>query len=248
VTAADTDSPDATDRLYFRQLLAGRDVATTDPLARQMVNFVYLIGDRATGEAVVVDPAYDVQGILDVAATDGMRVTGALATHCHPDHVGGDMMGYEISGVRELLALNPVPIHVQRDEAPWVQRVTGASDSDLVTHNSGDTVQAGEVRIELIHTPGHTPGSQCFFVDGRYLVSGDTLFLEGCGRTDLPGGDPALLYESLTQKLARVPDDAVLFPGHLYSAERSATLGETRRWNFVFKPRTEAEWLAMFGR
>ena len=83
----------------------------------------------------------------------------------------------------------------------------------------------GEVGIELIHTPGHTPGSQCFFVDGRYLVSGDTLFLEGCGRTDLPGGDPALLYESLTQKLAKVPDDAVLFPGHLYSAEPSATMG-----------------------
>jgi glyoxylase-like metal-dependent hydrolase (beta-lactamase superfamily II) len=85
-------------------------------------------------------------------------------------------------------------------------------------------------------------------VDGRYLVSGDTLFLEGCGRTDLPGGDPAKLYESLTQKLAKVPDDAVLFPGHLYSAEPSATLGETRKWNFVFKPKSESEWLAMFGR
>jgi hydroxyacylglutathione hydrolase len=85
-------------------------------------------------------------------------------------------------------------------------------------------------------------------VDGRYLVSGDTLFLEGCGRTDLPGGDAAQLYESLTRKLAKVPDDAVLFPGHLYSAEPSATMGETRQWNFVFKPRSEAEWLAMFGR
>jgi glyoxylase-like metal-dependent hydrolase (beta-lactamase superfamily II) len=238
----------APDRLYFRQLLAGRDVARSDPLARQMVNFIYLVGDRETGEAVVVDPAYDVRGILDVAAADGMKVTRALATHYHPDHVGGDMMGYQISGVRELLALNPVPIHVQSDEAPWVQRVTGASDSDLVRHTSGDAVDVGSVRIELIHTPGHTPGSQCFFVNRRYLVSGDTLFLEGCGRTDLPGGDPAQLYESLTQKLAKVPDDAVLFPGHLYSAEPSATMGETRRWNYVFKPATAGEWLAMFGR
>ncbi|HEX6419217.1 MAG TPA: MBL fold metallo-hydrolase [Acidimicrobiales bacterium] len=239
---------DASDRLYFRQLLAGRDVATSDRLARQMVNFVYLIGDRATGEAVVVDHAYDVRGILDVAAADGMKVTGALATHYHPDHVGGDMMGYQISGVRELLTLDPVPVHVQRDEAPWVQRVTGASESDLVQHDSGNVVTVGDVRIELIHTPGHTPGSQCFLVDGRHLVAGDTLFLEGCGRTDLPGGDAAQLYESLTQKLAKVPDDAVLFPGHLYSAEPSATMGETRRLNFVFKPKTEAEWLALFGR
>jgi glyoxylase-like metal-dependent hydrolase (beta-lactamase superfamily II) len=239
---------DASDRLYFRQLLAGRDVATSDRLARQMVNFVYLIGDRATGEAVVVDPAYDVKGILDVAAADGMKVTGALATHYHPDHVGGDMMGYQIGGVRELLTLNPGPVHVQRDEAPWVQRVTGASETDLVQHDSGDVVTVGDVRIELIHTPGHTPGSQCFLVDGRHLVAGDTLFLEGCGRTDLPGGDAAQLYESLTQKLAKVPDDAVLFPGHLYSAEPSATMGETRRLNFVFKPKTEAEWLALFGR
>jgi glyoxylase-like metal-dependent hydrolase (beta-lactamase superfamily II) len=105
----------------------------------------------------------------------------------------------------------------------------------------------GEIPIELIHTPGHTPGSQCFFVAER-LVSGDTLFLEGCGRTDLPGGDPAQLYESLTTKLAKVPDDAILFPGHLYSAEPSATMEATRKWNFVFKPQSEAEWLAMFGR
>jgi hydroxyacylglutathione hydrolase len=235
------------DRLYFRQLLAGRDVARHDPVARQMVNFVYLIGDRKTGEAVVVDPAYDVAGILAVAAEDDMRVTGALVTHYHPDHVGGQMMGYDIAGVDDLLELNPVPIHVQADEAPWVQRVTGAGDGDLTRHASGDVVDVGDVRIELIHTPGHTPGSQCFFVDSRYLVSGDTLFLEGCGRTDLPGGDPAALYESLTQRLAKVPDDAVLFPGHLYSAEPSATMGVTREWNFVFKPRTEAQWLAMFG-
>ncbi len=239
---------DRSDRLYFRQLLAGRDVARNDPLARQMVNFVYLIGDRATGEALVVDPAYDVAGILEVAATDDMRVTGALVTHYHPDHVGGEMMGYRIAGVDDLLEQNPVPIHVQDDEAPWVQRVTGASNSDLVRHHGGDVVEVGGVRVELIHTPGHTPGSQCFFVDGRYLVSGDTLFLEGCGRTDLPGGDPALLYESLTQRLAKVPDDAVLFPGHLYSPEPSATMGETRQWNFVFKPKTQAQWLAMFGR
>ncbi len=234
------------DRLYFRQLLSGRDFARTDPIARQMVNFVYLVGDRETGEAVVIDPAYSIPDLLDIAAGDGMRLTGALATHYHPDHVGGDMMGYTIAGVRELLALAPMKIHVQAEEAEWVKRVTGASDSDLATHASGDTVMVGEIPINLIHTPGHTPGSQCFFVDNR-LVAGDTLFLEGCGRTDLPGGDPAALYESITQKLAKVPDDAMLFPGHLYSAEPSATMGQTRQWNFVFKPKSLEQWLTMFG-
>jgi glyoxylase-like metal-dependent hydrolase (beta-lactamase superfamily II) len=234
------------DRLYFRQLLAGRDFATTDRIAQQMVNFVYLIGDKETGDAVVVDAAYGIGDLLDIVAADGMKLTGALASHYHPDHVGGEMMGYTIAGVRELLTLNPVPIHVQADEAPWVQRVTGASDSDLVQHRSGDTVMVGDIPIELIHTPGHTPGSQCFMVAGK-LVSGDTLFLEGCGRTDLPGGDPAALYESLTTKLAKVPDDTILFPGHLYSPEPSAPMGEVRKLNFVFRPKTAEQWLTMFG-
>jgi glyoxylase-like metal-dependent hydrolase (beta-lactamase superfamily II) len=234
------------DRLYFRQLLAGRDYAAHDPIARQMVNFVYLVGDRETGEAIAIDPAYDIRGLLDIVAADDMKLVGALATHYHPDHVGGEMMGYAISGVRELLTLHPVPIHVQADEAPWVMRVTGASTSDLVEHQSGDTVTVGDIPIELIHTPGHTPGSQCFLVDGK-LVAGDTLFLEGCGRTDLPGGDPLALYESITQKLAKVPDDAILYPGHLYSMDPSASMGETRRMNFVFRPKTAEQWLMMFG-
>ncbi|HMG26367.1 MAG TPA: MBL fold metallo-hydrolase, partial [Acidimicrobiia bacterium] len=214
------------ERLYFRQLLAGRDFARDDPIARQMVNFAYLIGDRDTGESMAVDPAYGVRELVEIAGADGMRITGALVTHYHPDHVGGDLMGYRIEGARELLTLDDVdaPLHVQRTEAPWVRRVTGASDSDLVLHDSGDEVRIGEIPVRLVHTPGHTPGSQCFLVDGR-LVAGDTLFLEGCGRTDLPGGDAEAMYESITQRLAAVPDDTVLYPGHLYSPEPSATMG-----------------------
>lgn len=245
---SDPNAANGDDRFYFRQLLSGRDFGHNDPIARQMVNFVYLIGDRATGECVVVDPAYDIKGILEIAGGDGMKVVGALATHYHPDHVGGDMMGHRLSGVRELLAINPCPVHVQADESMWVQRVTDASASDLVEHASGDTVMVGDVKIELIHTPGHTPGSQCFFVDDHLLVSGDTLFLEGCGRTDLPGGDAAALYESLTTRLVKVPDDAVLFPGHLYAPESSAPMREVRKYNYVFTPKTADEWLRMFGR
>jgi glyoxylase-like metal-dependent hydrolase (beta-lactamase superfamily II) len=236
------------DRLYFRQLLAGRDFAPDDFVARQMVNFVYLIGDRETGEAMIVDPAYGVRELIEIAGADAMRITGALVTHYHPDHVGGDLMGYPIEGVRELLAIDDVsaPLHVQRPEAQGVKYVTGASDSDLVLHDSGDEVRVGDIPVHLLHTPGHTPGSQCFLVDGR-LVAGDTLFLEGCGRTDLPGGDPEAMYESITHRLAAVPDGTVLYPGHLYSPEPSATMGDTRRRNYVFRFPSRDAWLSMFS-
>lgn len=237
-----------TEHLYFKQLLAGRDFAAGDAVARQMVNFVYLLGDAETREAIAVDPAYGVGELVDLLAADGYRLTGVLVTHWHPDHVGGDLMGYPIEGLRELLGRDDVAakVHVQRDEAEWVKRATGVSDSDLALHDSGDTVTVGSVPVQLMHTPGHTPGSQCFLVDGR-LVAGDTLFLEGCGRTDLPGGDPAAMYESLTQRLAAVPDDTVLYPGHLYSPEPSATMGETRARNYVFRLRSPEQWMTMFG-
>ena len=128
---------DPTDRLYFRQLLAGRDIARTDPIARQMVNFVYLVGDRETGEAVVIDPAYDIAGILDVLAADGMKLTGALATHYHPDHVGGDMMGHGIQGVRELLELD-----AGADPRAGRRGAVGAAGHRDVGHRSGRSTRA----------------------------------------------------------------------------------------------------------
>ncbi len=235
------------DRLYFRQLLSGRDFATDDMIAQQMVNFVYLIGDRETGEALVVDPAYDVDDLLAVAEADGMTVTGVLGTHYHPDHVGGHMMGHTLVGIADLLERVDVPIHLQEPEVAYVTEVTGVSADHLVGHASGDVVSVGSIDVELIHTPGHTPGSQCFLVRD-HLVSGDTLFLDGCGRTDLPGGDAEQLYYSLTDRLAKVPDTAVLYPGHLYSPpETSRSMGDTRARNVVYKPSSVEQWLMMFG-
>jgi glyoxylase-like metal-dependent hydrolase (beta-lactamase superfamily II) len=236
------------DRLYFRQLLSGRDFARDDAVARQMVNFTYLIGDREKGEAVVVDPAYGVDELVEILATDGLRLVGVLGTHWHPDHLGGDLMGHPIAGIRELVGRTDVDarVHIQAPEAEWVKRATGVSDSDLVCHAGGDVVTVGDIPITLMHTPGHTPGSQCFFVDGR-LVSGDTLFLDGCGRTDLAGADPDAMYESLTQRLATVPDDTILYPGHFYSHEAHASMGETRRQNYVFRVTSLEQWRAFMG-
>jgi glyoxylase-like metal-dependent hydrolase (beta-lactamase superfamily II) len=235
-----------TPRLYFRQLLSGRDFAVADQLAGQMVNFSYLIGDRDRGTALLVDPAYGVGDLLDLAQADGMTVNGALVTHHHPDHVGGSMMGYRIEGLAELLTRQDMPVHAHRQEAEAVARIAGLEPGDVVVHDSGDRVAVGAIEVELLHTPGHTPGSQCFLVDGM-LVAGDTLFLEGCGRTDLPGSDPEAMYESL-QHLAALPDSTVVYPGHRYSVPSMGTLAAVKEINMVFKPPTREAWLAMFGR
>lgn len=233
-------------RFYFRQLLAGRDFALGDNMARQMVNFVYALGDREKGEAVLVDPAYRPRELVELVEADGLKVVGAFATHYHFDHVGGSFMGHEVEGIRELVHAVDVPVHVQSTEVDWVTRSTGVGADTLVAHESGDHVLVGDLDITLIHTPGHTPGSQCLLVDGR-LLSGDTLFLEGCGRTDLPGSDPSEMYRTLTQRLSAVSDDTVLFPGHMYSPDPSAPMGDVRQFNYVLAPTTPEQWLAMFG-
>ncbi|KHF43558.1 Glyoxylase, beta-lactamase superfamily II [Saccharomonospora viridis] len=233
------------ERLYFRQLLSGRDFAVGDPVATQMRNFTYLIGDRETREAVVVDPAYAIDDLLAVLSEDDMRLVGVLATHHHPDHVGGDLFGFSLPGLPELLSRVQVPVHVAAEELEWVRRTTGVSKTDLVAHDHDDRLDVGAIPIRLLHTPGHTPGSQCFLLDGA-LVAGDTLFLDGCGRTDLPGGDVDAMYRSL-RWLADLPGDPVVCPGHWYSAEPSAPLSNVRRNNVVFRPRSLEEWRALFG-
>src|SRR5699024_3490368 len=189
-------------------------------------------------------PAYAAGDLLDTLEADGMRPVGVLATHHHPDHVGGEMMGFSLPGVTQLLERVQVPVHVNSDEHEWVRRTTGI-DSELVSHDHDEVLEVGAVPIRLLHTPGHTPGSQCFLLDGR-LVVGDTLFLDGCGRTDFPGGDAEAMYHSL-RSLADLEGDPMVYPGHLYSEDSSATLTQVRQNNFVFRPRNLQEWRTMFG-
>ena len=233
-------------RFYFRQLLSGRDFAKNDQLAQQMVNFIYLIGDRKTRECVVVDPAYAVDDIFKIVSEDEMTLTGALATHYHPDHVGGSMMGMNIEGISALLERQQMPIHINANEAKWVTKTTGVSTTNLVQHQGGDKIEVGELSITFVHTPGHTPGSQCFLVENR-LVAGDTLFLDGCGRTDLPGANPSEMYASL-RMLATLNPNTVVCPGHKYSTLSEMNMGEVVEMNAVFVPQSEEQWLAYFAR
>jgi len=235
------------ERVYIKQLLAGRDFARRDAVAAQMVNFVYLVGDREARECLLVDPAWDVEGILDACAREGMRVTGVLATHYHPDHVGGDLFGRSIEGLARLKERLDVPVHVHRDEAHGVRMVTGLAGNDLVLHDGDDEVRAGAVPVRLVHTPGHTPGSQCFLVADEALVSGDTLFVQGCGRVDLPGGDSDEMYRTLTQRLAKLPDDVILYPGHDYAGTPTSTMREQRRSNACMRIASLDDWRRFMG-
>ena len=226
--------------LYFRQVAVGR-----------MANLAYLVGSLSSREALLVDPAWSVDALLDQAESDGMKVTGALVTHYHQDHVGGEIFGMSIEGLGRLLERQPVPVHVNAHEADGLRKVTGVSESDLVRHEGGDTLTLGSVRVRLLHTPGHTPGSQCFLVetdDGPgSLVSGDTLFLGSCGRVDLPGGSPEDLFRSLDGVLKRLPDDTVLYPGHLYASEPASTMGEQKRTNPYLRVASLEQFLGFMG-
>jgi glyoxylase-like metal-dependent hydrolase (beta-lactamase superfamily II) len=192
-----------------------------------MQNFIYLIGDAERREAAVVDPGWEVPQILRVAAEEGYRLTAAFVTHHHFDHV---------MGLEELLRQVDCPVYVHREDASHLARVRSA----LRPTSDGDTVEVGRLPVHLIHTPGHTPGSQCLLI-GPHLLSGDTLFIGACGRWDLPGGDPAALYESLTTKLKPLDDDTILWPGHHYAAAASTRLGEEKQANpFLNVPSVEA--------
>jgi len=233
------------DDVYFRQLLSGRDFAKGDQVATQMRNFSYLIGDPQSRRCVIVDPAYAPHELIQVAAEDGYEVDSVLITHYHADHCGGRMMGFNLPGVVEVLAEKDVPIVINRQEQEWVIKTTGLGKDSFHLVDGGDSVEIGDVAITMLHTPGHTPGSQCFLVRGR-LVSGDTLFLDGCGRTDLPGGNPEDLFRSLT-RLAELPNETDLYPGHDYSHQPHAHLDEVKERNVVFRAETLADWMRLFG-
>lgn len=239
-------SEDLDNRLYFRQLLAGRQVAIHHGIARQMANFMYLIGDSESREAFVVDPAWDVRSLLDVAEADGYKVRGALVTHYHPDHVGGDLMGIAVEGLSRLQEHMAVPVYVNKHEADGLRKVTGLAESDLKRVDDGDRVRLGDVEVRFLHTPGHTPGSQCFLIGNR-LVAGDTLFVQGCGRVDLPGGDPEAMYHTLTGKLAKLPTDTVLYPGHDYGPTPTSTIGDELEQNRYLRVRSLDDWRRFMG-
>jgi glyoxylase-like metal-dependent hydrolase (beta-lactamase superfamily II) len=227
-------APVSQNAIYLKQMELG-----------PMQNFVYLVGDPVARQCVVVDPAWEIDTIVDTAAADGMTITGALVTHTHQDHVGGSLESWgmpgRIPGIEELLGRVPAKVYVHKAEREFLR----GFGSDLVKVDHHDTLPVGRLTLTFMHTPGHTPGSQCFLVDGR-LISGDTLFIGSCGRTDLPGSDPKEMYYSLTQRLGALPDDTILLPGHNYGGEAS-TIGREKRQNQFMQFPSLRDFLGVMG-
>jgi glyoxylase-like metal-dependent hydrolase (beta-lactamase superfamily II) len=182
-----------------------------------MENFVYLIEDRASGRAAVVDPAWDVAEILALARQRELRITDILLTHSHHDH---------INGIQDVLNGCDAQLHLLKAEA----RFWGSCLDVPTLHHGGDIINLGETQIEVLHTPGHTPGSACYRVADQ-LISGDTLFVFGCGRCDLRGGDPEQMFHTLRDMQQRLPDNILILPGHNYAAKPRSTLGEQKQGN-----------------
>jgi hydroxyacylglutathione hydrolase len=211
-----------------------------------MANFVYFIGDTVTRKAAVVDPAWDVDAIINYANKEGYEIDKLLITHYHPDHLGGSMMGQNIQGAADMLGKIKAKVYVNKAEAEGTKKVAGLSDSDIVIVDAGDVINVGEIPVKFLHTPGHTPGSQCFLVEGN-LISGDTLFVNSCGRVDLPGSDPAAMYHSLNHTLKNLDDDTVVYPGHAYSSESSTTIANQKRHNMYMRFPTLDDFLDAMG-
>lgn len=210
-----------------------------------MQNFTYIIGSRRTMEVVVVDPAWDIPGLMGLVNERGYKLSAALITHYHPDHCGGSFGKKKVQGIAELLETNPVKSYVHKLEAAGVKKVTGISDNDMAKVESGDKLKVGDIEVEFLHTPGHTPGSQCFRIKNT-LVSGDTLFINGCGRVDLPGSDIEDMYHSM-QKLASLPDDTLLLPGHNYADVPNASMADTKKVNSHLRINDINSWKLMMG-
>ncbi len=207
--------------IYFKQVQLG-----------PMQNFVYLIGDPQTRQAAVVDPGWEPDKILKQLDDDGYSLSKIFLTHTHPDHW---------MGLHGLLGETDVPVYVHAEESDELD----VSRANLKPTSGGETVSVGQVPVQLIHTPGHTPGSQCLLARGR-LLSGDTLFIKGCGRCDLPGGDAATLYDSL-MRLRQLDDTIVLYPGHDYADVPAIALGEEKRSSPFLKMPTLEDFLRLLG-
>jgi hydroxyacylglutathione hydrolase len=194
--------------MIFRQIPVG-----------MMANFVYVLGCEKTGLAAVVDPSSDTSDVLAFLAEKGLRIDTILVTHGHSDHVGG---------VASLAQETGAKVVVHKSDASGLQQRT--IPTEIVTVEGGEKLKVGEIEIEVIHTPGHTPGGICFLAEGK-LITGDTLFVGDCGRADLPGGSPKQLFESLHQKLKPLDDDIEVYPGHDYGSRPSSTMGHEKTTN-----------------
>ncbi|REJ85618.1 MAG: MBL fold metallo-hydrolase [Acidobacteria bacterium] len=223
-----------------------RGVDLQQHFAGPMGNCLYVVGDRSSQQAFLVDPAFEPLELHRKATGAGYDVVGVILTHTHQDHVGGELFGMQIPGVRELLAEHPdLPVHVHEAEARRLVELTGIAEANVRVLIDEQTLRLGELDIRCIHCPGHSPGGVSFLTEGQ-LIAGDTLFVQGVGRVDLPGSDPDALFYSL-RRLIELPPETRVFPGHRTGEDASSTIGREIRLNPYLRPKTVEQWRMMMG-
>jgi len=191
-------------------------------------NFSYIIADEETREAVVVDSSYNAGEIARILKTEELHLKYLINTHGHSDHTAGNeelRFNFGVKTIAHKLSRNNPDITVE----------------------DGDEINVGSVKIKAIYTPGHTPDGICLLLEGKKLLTGDTLFVGECGRTDMAGGDSAQLHNSLFNKLMKLRDDIEVYPGHDYGPKPRSTIGDERKSNYVLQPRTVEEFKAFMG-
>jgi hydroxyacylglutathione hydrolase len=220
--------------LYLKQMQLG-----------PMGNFVYLIGDPATKKAAVVDPAWNVPAILDQVKDDGYTLTHVFLSHGHYDH---------INGVEDIVEKTDATVCGQKGELEeFIADGMGGlviPKGRLKKTNTDDTLRLGSLDVQFIHTPGHTPGSQCILVernDTHVLMTGDTLFVGTVGRSDFPYSSPKDFFRSLA-KLKTLDDETTFYPGHDYGASSSNTLKNEKKTNPFLLCENIDQFLSMVSR
>jgi hydroxyacylglutathione hydrolase len=181
-------------------------------------NFSYIIADEETKQAAVVDSSYNADEIMKIVKTQKLQLKYVINTHGHSDHTAGNAELASIFGAK-------IVAHKQSKISP-----------DLFVDDS-DTICIGKISVKIIYTPGHTTDSICLLIDNQKLLTGDTLFVGECGRTDFPGGNSKSMYESLFGKLTKLDDYVEVYPGHDYGVKPSTTIGEEKKSNYTLQPR-----------
>ena len=209
-----------------------------------MANFVYLIGCKETCEAAVVDPAWDMPEIIHIADDLQLKIRHLLVTHAHRDH---------INGLAELIEMTGAQTYINKEESGHLRDFAGSGTpsagrlgyyvDSFKWVSDDEEIPVGHLTVRCLHTPGHTPGSQCFLVE-NFLFSGDTLFIDECGRVDLPGSNPERMWWSLNHKLKELADEIIVFPGHNYADRPSSTIGEQKRHNPYMRCATVQQFMA----